>query len=118
MAYDSDLADRIREILGIEPEVTEQRMFGGLAFLVGGHMAVAASGRGGLMVRIDRERSAALVASTTAVPMVMGGRTMAGWLRIETSELATRRQLTKWVRIGVDHARTLPPKSASRKRTR
>ena len=116
MAYDEELADRIREIVSVEPDLTEQRMFSGLAFIIGGHMAVAASGRGGLMVRADPDRSAALVAASNAVPMVIGGRQMAGWLRLESSDVATKRQLTKWVRIGVEYVQSLPPKRHVKKR--
>ena len=82
MAYDEDLADRIRQLISGEPGVTEQKMFGGLAFLVGGNMAVAASGEGGIMVRVDPAESDALVASTKGSPAVMRGRPMAGWLRV------------------------------------
>jgi TfoX/Sxy family transcriptional regulator of competence genes len=113
MAYDQDLADRIRELVGGDAGVTEQRMFGGLAFLVGGNMAVAASGQGGLMVRVDPAQSDRLVATTTATPMVMRGRPMAGWLRIPSDDVRTKRQLSKWVTIGTSYAGSLPPKSGS-----
>lgn len=112
MAYDEDLADRIRELLGGEPAVTEQRMFGGLAFLVGGNMAVAASGQGGILVRVDPAQSERLVAAGSAEVAVMGGRTMGGWLRVQPEQLRTKRQLAPWVRRGVDYARTLPAKGA------
>jgi TfoX/Sxy family transcriptional regulator of competence genes len=108
--YDEDLADRIRELLGAEGGLSEQRMFGGLAFLVGGNMAVAASGRGGLMVRVDPERSGKLVATSTAEPIVMKGRSMAGWLRVPSEDVRTKRQLSRWVTIGTTYARSLPPK--------
>jgi TfoX/Sxy family transcriptional regulator of competence genes len=110
MAYDEALAERIRELLPDDVEVTEQKMFGGLAFLVGGHMAVAASGQGGVMVRVDPEQSDELVASTRARPMEMRGRTMQGWLRVDTDDVRTKRQLGKWVNTGVAYARSLPPK--------
>jgi TfoX/Sxy family transcriptional regulator of competence genes len=110
MAYDEALAERIRELLPDDVEVTEQKMFGGLAFLVGGHMAVAASGQGGVMVRVDPEQSDELVASTRARPMEMRGRTMQGWLRVDTEDVRTKRQLGKWVNTGVAYARSLPPK--------
>ena len=110
MAYDEDLAHRIRELLAGESGVSEMKMFGGLAFLIGGNMAVAASGQGGLMVRVDPAESDALVAKTTAQPMVMRGRAMAGWLRVESDEVKTKRQLAKWVAIGSAYARSLPPK--------
>src|SRR3954451_10211078 len=110
MAYDEDLAKRIRELVAGEPDVSEQRMFGGLAFLVGGNMAVAASGRGGLMVRVDPDQSEHLVATTTAEPMVMQGRSMAGWLRVPPEDVRTKRQLSKWVTIGTRRATSMPPK--------
>src|SRR5689334_19960343 len=104
MSYDEDLARRIRDLVAGEPELTEQRMFGGLAFLVGGHMAVAASGQGGLMVRVDPAESAHLVATTAAQPMEMKGRAMAGWLRVETPAVGTQQELERWVRIGLAFA--------------
>ena len=110
MAYDEDLANRIRELIAGEPGVTEKRMFGGLAFLVGGNMSVAASGQGGLMVRVDPAETDALVARPHAEPMVMRGREMQGWLRVATEGVRTRRQLEPWVRRGVAYARSLPPK--------
>ena len=110
MAYDEDLANRIRELLGDEPGVTEQRMFGGLAFLVGGNMAVAASGQGGLMVRVDPEQTDALVAKPGAARMVMRGREMDGWLRVGAEAVRTKRGLAPWVARGLAYARSLPPK--------
>jgi TfoX/Sxy family transcriptional regulator of competence genes len=106
MAYDEELADRMRALLASEPGVEEKRMFGGLAFLIGGNMAVAASGQGGMLVRVDPEESDRLVETTSAEPMVMRGRTMKGWLRIEPSE----DELPEWVERGVGYARSLPPK--------
>ena len=111
MAYDEDLANRIRELIAAEPDVTEQRMFGGLAFLVAGNMAVAASGQGGLMVRVDPSESARLVKTTTATPMIMKGRPMAGWLRVPSQDVRTKPQLRKWVTIGTTYAGSLPAKS-------
>jgi TfoX/Sxy family transcriptional regulator of competence genes len=113
MAYDEGLAARIRELLDEEPGVTEQRMFGGLAFLVGGNMAVAASGQGGVLVRVDPAESDRLVATTGAEPMEMRGRPMQGWLRVDVTNLRTKRQLATWVRRGVAYARSLPPKRAA-----
>jgi len=110
MAYDEELAERIREQLTGELGLTEQKMFGGLAFLVGGNMAVAASGQGGLMVRVDPARSEELTAGTSAEPMVMRGRPMAGWLRVPADAVRTKRQLATWVDRGVAYARSLPPK--------
>ena len=110
MAYDEDLADRIRELVVNERGLSEKKMFGGLAFLIGGHMAVAASGRGGILVRVDPTESDALVARTKAEPMVMRGRAMSGWLRLDAAEVTTKRRLEPWVARGVAFARSLPPK--------
>jgi hypothetical protein len=110
MAYDEDLADRIRELVAGEADLTEQKMFGGLAFLIGGNMAVAASGQGGVLVRVDPAESDALVAATSARPMEMRGREMAGWLRVGPEDLRTRPQLAKWVELGTTYARSLPAK--------
>jgi TfoX/Sxy family transcriptional regulator of competence genes len=110
MAYDEVLADRIRELLDNEPALTEQKMFGGLAFLIGGNMAVAASGQGGLLVRVDPAASNALVATTNARLMEMRGRQMQGWLRVAADDVATKSQLLKWVELGAAYARSLPAK--------
>jgi TfoX/Sxy family transcriptional regulator of competence genes len=110
MAYDEDLANRIRELVAGEPDVTEQRMFGGLAFLIGGNMSVAASGQGGLLVRVDPEDTDPLVARPPAQPFEMRGRVMKGWLRVDAEGVRTKRQLEPWVRRGVAYARSLPPK--------
>ena len=110
MAYDEELAARIRELVAGEPELTEQKMFGGLAFLVGGNMAVAASAEGGLLVRVDPESSAELVAATKARPMEMRGRSMKGWLRVDDADVAGDAQLGEWVDRGRSYARSLPPK--------
>ena len=110
MAYDEDLANRIRELMAGEAGVTETKMFGGLAFLIGGNMSVAASGRGGLMVRVDPEATGELVAKPHAQPFVMRGREMKGWLRVDDEGVRTKRQLEPWVKRGVAYARSLPPK--------
>jgi len=110
MAYDEDLANRIRELIAGEAGVTEQRMFGGLAFLVGGNMSVAASGQGGLMVRVDPDQTDTLLAKPHAQPFVMRGREMKGWLRVDSEGVRTKRQLAPWVTRGVAYARSLPPK--------
>jgi TfoX/Sxy family transcriptional regulator of competence genes len=110
MAYDEDLANRIRELIAGDADVTEQRMFGGLAFLIGGNMAVAASGQGGLMVRVAPEETDALVAKPHAQPFEMRGREMQGWLRVDTEGVRTKRQLEPWVKRGVAYARSLPAK--------
>jgi hypothetical protein len=110
MPYDEDLAHRLRQLLAGEPDLTEQKMFGGLAFLIGGNMAVAASGEGGILVRVDPAESDTLVAKTSARPMEMRGREMQGWLRVGADELGTKRELAKWVERGATFARSLPAK--------
>jgi TfoX/Sxy family transcriptional regulator of competence genes len=110
MAYDEQLADRVREAIEGEPGLTEKRMFGGLAFLVRGHMAVAASGQGGLMVRCDEAESDALTSRPGVTRVEMRGREMAGWLRIESDAVAEDGELRHWVDVGVARARALPPK--------
>ena len=110
MPYDEELADRIRELLGGEADLTEMKMFGGLAFLIGRNMAVAASGEGGVLVRVDPAESETLVATTNAQLMEMRGRRMKGWLRVDPDDVRTKSQLRKWVRVGVTYARSLPQK--------
>ena len=110
MAYDEDLAERIRALVATDRGLSEKKMFGGLAFLIGGNMAIAASGQGGILVRVDPERSDVLVATTKASMAVMRGRPMSGWLRVEAEDVRTRRQLTKWVDLGTGFARSLPAK--------
>ena len=108
--YDEDLAHRIRALVGTERGVSEKKMFGGLAFLVGGNLAIAASGQGGILVRVGAERSDELAATTAATVAVMRGRPMAGWLRVDGDRLSTKAQLAAWVDRGVGYARTLPAK--------
>ena len=110
MAYDEALAGRIRELVAGEPNLTEKKMFGGLAFLVGGNMAIAASGQGGVLVRCDPAQSDDLAAKTDARPFEMRGREMQGWLRVDDADVRTKRQLEKWVKIGTAYARSLPAK--------
>ena len=110
MAYDEELADRIRALLGGEADLTEKKMFGGLAFLIGGNMAVAASGQGGVLVRVDPAQSDGLLATTKARLMDMRGRGMQGWLRVDSEDVRTKRQLAKWVGLGATYARSLPAK--------
>jgi TfoX/Sxy family transcriptional regulator of competence genes len=110
MAYDEDLAARIRELLAGQAGLTEQKMFGGLAFLIGGNMAVAASGQGGVLVRVDPAESDALVETTSARPMEMRGRPMPGWLRVGPDDLRANRDLARWVELGTTYARSLPAK--------
>jgi TfoX/Sxy family transcriptional regulator of competence genes len=108
--YDEDLAQRIRALVATRRDLSEKRMFGGLAFLVGGNMAVAASGQGGILVRVGPERSDELSATTAASVAVMRGRPMPGWLRVDADHLKTGRQLKKWVDLGVGFAESLPAK--------
>ena len=114
MAYDEVLAERIRALIGPDPELTEKKMFGGLAFLIRGHMAISASGQGGVLVHVDPERSDELVATTAATVAVMQGREMPGWLRVAADSLGTDDDLSPWVETGIAHARSLPPKDAAR----
>lgn len=111
MAYEERLAARIRDLVGAEDGVTEKKMFGGLSFLVNGNMAVAASGQGGVLVRVDPAESAGLVETTPAEEMVMRGRSMAGWLRVESGEVEADDELAAWVDRGVSFARSLPAKT-------
>ena len=110
MAFDTELADRIRFLIGTGPGVTEKKMFGGLAFLIHGNMAISASGQGGALVRVDPAETDALVAAGNATVAVMGGRTMRGWLRVSSDDLENDDQLTEWVNRAVGYARSLPPK--------
>jgi TfoX N-terminal domain len=112
MAYDEDLANRIRELLADEKGIAEMKMFGGLAFLINGNMAVSASGKGGLLLRVDPAETDALAAKQHAGPFEMRGRAMDGWLRVDPEGLKTKRQLEPWVRRGVAYARSLPAKKA------
>jgi hypothetical protein len=110
MAYDEDLAAEIRELLAAEAGVNEMRMFGGLAFLIGGNMAVAVSGKGGLMVRCAPADTDALLAEPGAAPFEMRGREMQGWLRVAAEDVGSTSDLAPWVRRGAAYARSLPPK--------
>jgi TfoX/Sxy family transcriptional regulator of competence genes len=110
MAYDEDLADRIRERVGGESGLSEKRMFGGLAFLVNGNMAVSASGRGGLLLRVDPARTDELIEAPHTGRFVMRGREMDGWLRIDPEAVDTDADLARWVDLGITYARTLPAK--------
>jgi TfoX/Sxy family transcriptional regulator of competence genes len=111
MAYDEDLASRIRGLIGGEPGLTEQRMFGGLAFLVNGNMSVAASGQGGILLRVDPDESESLIESSSAAAFVMRGRPMRGWLRVDSDDLRDEAELARWVELGVSFARSLPAKA-------
>ena len=110
MAFDKELADRLRELLQSEQGLTEQRMFGGLAFLIGGNMAVSASGQGGLLLRVEPASTEDLARRPHAHPFVMRGREMDGWLRVDDEGVRTTRDLARWVKVGVSYARSLPPK--------
>jgi TfoX/Sxy family transcriptional regulator of competence genes len=110
MAYDQKLAQRLRTLLAGEVGVTEKRMFGGLAFLIRGNVAVTASHRGGLMIRVDPANAAEPVARTNASQIEMRGRAMPGWLHVRDSDLRTKRQLTRWVELAATYTRALPPK--------
>jgi hypothetical protein len=110
MAYDEELADRIREVVGGEAGLREQRMFGGLAFMINGNMAVAASGQGGLLLRVDPEQTDALAEDPVAERFVMRGREMNGWLRVDVDADAPDPELRRWIAHGVAYASSLPPK--------
>lgn len=110
MAYDEDLANRIRELVLTEQGVTEQRMFGGLAFLINGNMSVSASGQGGLLLRVDPGETDELLSKPHARPFEMRGREMQGWLRVDPEGVRTKRQLERWVARGIAYARSLPSK--------
>jgi TfoX/Sxy family transcriptional regulator of competence genes len=118
VAYDQDLADRIREVILDQPDVAEQRMFGGLAFLVNGNLAVSANRQGGLLVRVQAEDRDRLVAAGRAERAVMGGRTMHGWVRVAPEAVRTKRQLSSWVSRGVTMALAQPPKASKSRRPR
>lgn len=110
MAYDEELAQRVREQLAVRDDVTEKAMFGGLAFLVRGNMAVTVSSHGGLMVRLGQEGADAALARPHTRPLVMSGRPLRGWIRVGPEGLRTKRQLTPWVKRGTEFAATLPAK--------
>ena len=110
MAYDEELAQRIRELVANEDAVTEKKMFGGLAFLINGNLSVSARGQGGLLLRVDPAETDKLVEKPHAEPFVMRGRAMQGWLRVAPQGLKTKRQLEPWVARGVAYARSLPAK--------
>jgi TfoX/Sxy family transcriptional regulator of competence genes len=111
MAYDENLAQRVRDQLADEADVAEKRMFGGLAFLIGGNMAVTASHRGGLMLRVDPATADELIASTSASQIEMRGRVMPGWLHLKEEDLTTKRELARWVGLAAAYTRSLPAKA-------
>jgi TfoX/Sxy family transcriptional regulator of competence genes len=108
--YDEDLANRVRELVLMEPGVTEKRMFGGLAFLIDGNMAVSASGQGGLLLRVDPAETEFLVSGTAVRRFTMRGREMDGWLRVEAEAVESDAVLRRWTALGVTYARSLPAK--------
>jgi TfoX/Sxy family transcriptional regulator of competence genes len=115
MAYDEELAHRLRELLAGEEAISEQRMFGGLAFLHHGNMSVSASSRGGLLVRIDPEETETVLADPHVRMMEMGGRgPMRGWVHVAPEAVRTKRQLQAWVKRSLAYAHSLPPKRARR----
>jgi hypothetical protein len=111
MAYDVELADRVRAHVRGEPGLSEKRMFGGLAFMINGNMAVSASGRGGLLIRVDPAQTDALIADPIADRFVMRGREMDGWLHVLADEKTSEEELERWVSRAVTYARSLPPKA-------
>ncbi|MDQ6846378.1 MAG: TfoX/Sxy family protein [Candidatus Dormibacteraeota bacterium] len=113
MSFDEHLAARVRDILRSEAGVTEKSMFGGLAFLINGNMAVSASGQGGLLLRVDPAETLALSSRPHAEVAVMRGREMDGWLRVGADGVRTKAQLERWVSTSLAYARTLPPKKRS-----
>jgi TfoX/Sxy family transcriptional regulator of competence genes len=110
MAYDVELADRIRAVVQAEPGLTERRMFGGLAFLIQGNMAVSASSQGGLLLRIDPAETESLISEPHVRRFEMRGRKMDGWLRVDAEAVETDDDLQGWIRHGVTYARSLPSK--------
>lgn len=111
MAYDEELAQRVRELLTFEPGIVEKRMFGGLSFLIGGHLAVGVSGTGGLLMRSEADETDDLLTQPYVEPFVMRGRAMNGWVRVDAEGVADDEELKRWVESGVGFARALPPKT-------
>jgi TfoX/Sxy family transcriptional regulator of competence genes len=110
VAYDEDLANRVRELIAAEAGIVEKRMFGGLAFLLHGRMSVSVSGQGGLLLRVEPAETDALLAKPHARQFEMRGRAMDGWLRVDAEGVRTKRQLEQWVARGITYARSLPAK--------
>lgn len=111
MAYDTELAALVREMVGGEPNLSEAKMFGGLAFLINGHMAVAVSNKGGLLLRVPPDKTDAFAAAPEAAPFVMRGKEMVGWLRVDVDASVAEDVLQRWVTVGLDAVRALPPKT-------
>lgn len=110
MAYDEELAFRLRAALETVDGITDKRMFGGLAFLLHGHLLVAASSKGNLMLRVDPERTDTLLAEPHVIPMEMGGKQPKGWLRVEAPGYDSDAALQRWIDEALGYARTSPPK--------
>ena len=111
MAYDLELAERVRALLVFEPDIVEKKMFGGLSFLIGGHLAVGVSGSGGLLMRAEPGDTEELLRQPHVEPFVMRGRAMNGWVRVGEEAVAEDAELKRWVESGVGYARSLPPKA-------
>ncbi len=109
MSYDAELANRVRELLLFQPDVVEKKMFGGIAFLIGGHIAVGISGSGGLLMRTEQDETEELLTQAYVEPFVMRGRAMSGWVRVGDEAVADDEELKRWVESGVGFARSLPP---------
>lgn len=107
MAHDPELAERIHEVLAVEPDLTQKRMFGGHGFLLGGHLTVSASRVGGLLLRVDPDQAESLLDEPRVTRFEMRGRPMKGWLRVHPAALSTDADLRRWVQLGVDYVRTL-----------
>ena len=110
MGYDEELADRIRHVVEGEPGLTEKRMFGGVAFLIDGHLAASASSQGGMLLRVDPADTAALTERPFVSRFRMRGREMDGWLHVETTAVKSEESLRSWLAHGLTYARSLPPK--------
>jgi hypothetical protein len=110
MAYDENIAARIRSLIGFQPGLTEKKMFGGLAFLLNGNMVIAASGEGGILARVNPDDTNDLLSSSHAKVMIMRGKTMSGWLRINTEDVVEDAELQRWVDLSLNYAKTLAPK--------
>lgn len=111
LPYDEKLAERIRTVLGDEPGLTEKRMFGGLAFLIAGNMCIAASGQGGLLVRLDPDEGDEALSLAHVRPMEMGRGPVRGWIRVDEAGLRDTRSLRRWAQRALAYVRTLPPKT-------
>ena len=110
MAYDEQLADRIRAHVEHEKGLTEKRMFGGLAFLINGRMAVAAGSTGDVMLRVDPKDTERLLQLPNASPVEMRGREMVGWLNLDANLISSEDEMAEWIQRGVSYAKSLPPK--------